>query len=821
MAKTFRRTGQVYQRHPINGAGDGVVSNAIAKQSGITGEVFSVSSGQGEGQRNRFWKGGGFFAPAANYLGRYVRIYNTPPDGGTLSTSRTGFRHEDQIARISAVDAGGDYVELEMMRFEDDSTLASLTVTIDIFAAADFTAASANFPALPHTSSDAGPVLHQVISLPNPTDKTLQVVPFVIGDRLSATSVRISDLFGLLNSIPTEAGLEWYLKDRPGYSMRDTFYQIARFVLDCGWTLVANRGRWLAGQTTGVQRMVMDDLVFFSDGEDSAKSMYLRMQLSHRNNANGGTTGLSEGGSTDTTNNAGISFALFPKWDPTVAPAGGSLDRGDGAGINAVCLQQGVSTAQNHHAGWDRQDGTSNQEPQWNPDASGGSFLPFTLNSVNLWNWRESWFAKNTQYTGFVAHPMKFPMGGTFHEVNYMMFGDKDEIALFMMQEGVGMSQILLGGLEPLPSQIQTSFFTTAPTRAGSNSIVRVGTQDPAALPSGPSYQVGDNLQLVGLQVNSPGHDWAGLAHVGEFIETAFIQAIGTVGAVGRITCIAKALFDVNDNDTFTIDDGEGNVVQFYYDTVGDAGGVGTQINISGDTTANDVAVSTQAAIAGSALNIAATVNGDFVELVHNTPNSAPTNVAIIESVGDPTFLVEGMEGSGYGITTDVLNNEYATGALTGEDPNPMFMAAPWHLTTTAFTAQNAVRLSNRARNGDVTYFDHNGQQNGQSDGHGFPAIWQPVPVEQIHELDPSSRTNRFGLVGFFVRDTSGNQWRGRSRYCHILSKKIRGGRFIRDRDGNYYFTVTPLQSRDQNDTTRETATIAIGPMPAALAVPA
>lgn len=823
MAKTFRRTGHVYQRHPT-GAPDGVISAPIAKESGITGEVFSVNSGQGEAQRKRFWKGAGFFLPATDYEGRYCRIYNTPPDGSNLSTGKTGFRHEDQIYLIKTVDGSGDFVELEGARFEDDSTLAALTVTMDVFAGATFTAASAVLPAEPHTSNDAGPVVHQSLVFPNPAAKKLSLVPFMIGKRLSATSVIISDLFGALDTIPTEASLEWYLKDRSAYSMRDMFYVMARFLLDAGWTLVQNRGRWLAGQSTGFQRINFDDMVFFSDGEDNAKSMYLRMTLHHRNNQGTTSADGAFGGTQDSTNDAGFSFALFPIWDPTIVHGGSNVDRNDGAGINALMIDPSITIQQNHHAAWDRNDGTSNGEPVWNPDqAAYGTAIPTTVGGTFSTPWRESFFQKNNAYftdasgSGFRPHPMKFPMGGTFHELDYVLFGDKDEVFFLIDQEGFGMNSIHMGSLEPLPSQIQHSFFTTAPVRSGANSVVRVGTQNPEALPSGPNYQVGDNLQLVGLRVD--GVDFAGLSHTGEFIETAFIQAIGTVGAVGRITCVAKALLQTDDSDDFTIDDGEGNVITFYYDTDGLGGGVGTAINVSGDTTANDVAISTQAAIAGSALNITATVNGDFVDLVHNTPNSAPTNVAIVESVTEATFLVEGMEGSGYGFTVDVLNNEYATGALAGEDPNPLFQAVPY-IFATPFASSNAVRVSNRARNGDVSYFDHNGQQNAQNDGHGFAADLTLMPYDSNFEIDPSVRTNRFGLLGVFVRDAAGSQWRGRLRYMHLLSKRVRRRRFVRDRDGNYYYTIPHNMAFETGMTLRRAHTYAIGPMPAGLAIP-
>lgn len=804
MPKTFRRTGHVYQRHPINGTPDGVISNPLPKET-ITGEVFSANTGTGESDRDKFFASGAFL-PAANYEGRYVRLHNTPPDGAATSDGRTGFRHEDQICRITSVDPSGDFVRLEGIRFEDDSTVAALDIKMDVFAAADFTAPSAIFPAEPHTNSDAGPVVHQVISLPNPANKTLQLVPFVIGRRASATEVRISDLFGILSTIPAESALEWFLKDRPAYSMRDLFYQFHRFLLDAGWTLVQNRGRWLAGQTTGQNKSYQDDVVYFSDGEDANKRLYLRMVFYHGNNNNNGT---------DTQQIVGFSWAMFSAWDKDFTPGAGNLDRGEGAGVNPLALQYQVSTGLHFFAGWDYPQNTSNQEPLWNADESEGSMMPFSSNSSHF----ESDWTKTAQYSNFYPHPLKFPMGGSMHELNYVMFGDKDEVWFWGINDGIGISHVGFGSLEPLPSQIQHSFVTTAKTFSGSNSIIRVGSQDPTSLPSGPSYQVGDNIQVVGQKVNA-GHDWELRSHTGEFIETAFIQAIGEVGAVGRIQCVAKALL-VDNTDNFTIDDGEGNNITFYYDVDGLGGGTGTAIDVSGDTTAADVATTTAGVLNASALNITFTPNGDVVDAIHNTVNSPATNVAMTEAVQDPGFSVVGMEGSGYGITTDVLNNDYEKGALAGEDPQPNFMAAPLNFSTPFDGSQtNTVRVSNRARHGNVTYFDHNGQSNGQSSGLGFGAVMQQAPVDNYNELDPSTRTNRFGLLGFFVRDTGGNQWRGRMRYLHMLSKRVRPYRFIRDRDGNYYYTIPPKQRRDGTITTLQTATLAIGPMPQGLAIP-
>ncbi len=789
MTKLFRRSGMVYQRHPINGPPDGTVSAPLPKVTG-TGSVFDVgTTGTAEADRDKLYSAG-FFSPAADFEGRYVLLQNTPKGNATNDSGIYGGRMENWIVRIASVDPSGDFVRLEGMRFEDPSTTISFTV----LAAADFTAASANFPAEPHTINDAGPVVHQVIVFPNPANKTLQIAPFPIGKRNSANSVRISDLYGVLGSFPTESSLEWYLKDRPAFSTFDLFKIIHQNILDTGWQLEQWRG------TNQVNEDTWDDIVYRSDGEDSRKKMTLRFGRFSQNN---------QGMGSDTNNTAGIEFAMFAAWDRSFVHINPAGQLQDGAGVNPLWYHFNVTSSSTHFwAGWFKDSNTSNQEPQWCADMTNGS--PFPDQDFDKWG----------DHDTFIEHPMGDPKGGSFVEYDYMFFGDKDEIHIFVFAEGRGVTALHLGSMEPLPSQIQVTPFTLqGSVTAGSNVVLRVGsTEDPANLSPGPSYQVGDNIQIVGQKVNSVDAD--GESHTGEFIESAFIQGIGPVGATGRINCVAKSLL-VDDVDSFTIDDGEGNIVTFYYNLDAVGGGTGTPIDVSGDTSAADVAASTAVAITGSLLNIAATLNGDGVNLLHNTPNSAATNVQITEAVNDPGFTVRGMEGSGFGITVDILQESYEKGALVGEDPQPMFIAAPLHYSTVYENNSGQVKVSNRSRHNDPTYRDHNGQNDARHlTFGGFTARLDRVPRTEVAQLDPSQRTGRFGLLGVIVNDVTGDQWRGRLRYYHVLSKRITNKRFIRDRDGQYYYVVPMLQRFNNNPDDTVGQPIAIGPMPQPMAIP-
>lgn len=118
-------------------------------------------------------------------------------------------------------------------------------------------------------------------------------------------------------------------------------------------------------------------------------------------------------------------------------------------------------------------------------------------------------------------------------------------------------------------------------------------------------------------------------------------QASGRIRAIDPIHLTDGQKIDIDDGDT---------IYEFEIDT--DAGGVGAgnvQVDTSSATTKALLATAIANAINGSAITITATANGEWVDLVHDTPGVVG-NVPIVQSMeggGDVpyTFDVQGMDG--------------------------------------------------------------------------------------------------------------------------------------------------------------------------------
>jgi len=117
--------------------------------------------------------------------------------------------------------------------------------------------------------------------------------------------------------------------------------------------------------------------------------------------------------------------------------------------------------------------------------------------------------------------------------------------------------------------------------------------------------------------------------------------------ALCRIDCVAKALL-TDETDQFTLyyrnDPAPSIVTVFEYDTEGDGadGGGDVAIDVSGDVTAEEVAVTTAAAIfAAAGFNLAPTVVGASVFVYHGFPGRV---LPATEAVDDETFRLLNLE---------------------------------------------------------------------------------------------------------------------------------------------------------------------------------
>lgn len=132
------------------------------------------------------------------------------------------------------------------------------------------------------------------------------------------------------------------------------------------------------------------------------------------------------------------------------------------------------------------------------------------------------------------------------------------------------------------------------------------------------------------------------------------------VAATGDLTFPVQA--DIIDGETVVLDDGVHPAITFHMDQTGTyvpGGGydaTNIQVDISGDITANDVAVTAKAAIdaaTGAAFEITAgALAVDTIPLSNTAANGAVGNVAILETVVDAAMLVNGMD-SGISASVD------------------------------------------------------------------------------------------------------------------------------------------------------------------------
>lgn len=114
--------------------------------------------------------------------------------------------------------------------------------------------------------------------------------------------------------------------------------------------------------------------------------------------------------------------------------------------------------------------------------------------------------------------------------------------------------------------------------------------------------------------------------------------------ASGTITCVAKA--DLVDTDYMTLNDGIIGANLFEFDTAGDGVTSGrVQVDVSGDTTAADVAATLKAAIDATFPTLSVVDNLDgTLSLTHKVLGTVG-NQAMTENVADGGFAVTGMSG--------------------------------------------------------------------------------------------------------------------------------------------------------------------------------
>ncbi len=801
MTLTYVNSRHVFQRSP-RGAPDGATSNPLARLAG-TGGVISVAS---ETDRTRISDAGNPFTPQADFVDRLITLTSTPPASGAAGTRK----FENWTFRITAVDPGGNWVELEGCRFEDAGT----GVNYVVHAACDFASASAAFPAdeaPAATRTVAGPSQYKAIHIRGATNEELNRMGWMVTGRNSATSLRISSTFpNNMNTFPAETNLEWFFRDPPALTEEQVYKRMHQCLLTAGYQVYQFRGR---NDGVGAGRFVVHDIIYLSTGEDGRKRQFLRMAAYNRGNS---TFGPNPGG-IDSQGHKGIDLAWFSAWDRDFVNGAGV---NPGNGINPTKDHDGTTANGNWAAAADSLN-SANTDLGISPSTPNNSALGFYV------NWGSPNHATPANQSSR-ENEFGTPAGGDSVEVDIVFLGDLEGGIFYLMTEGFGHSFISFGNLAPRPGAQETIMAINDAVTNGVNVELRVGgspsslTDDgvnPQSPPSGPAYRVGDRIQIVGQTVN-PGITPA-TSDSGERIESSIIQSFpGLRAARGQIGVVATA--NLSAGETQTVDDGQGNVDIYEWRPAGGAASGGNiAVDLTGLVTADQVRDQfISVATASGTANIAVSNGGaGLVDLLHGTAGGVG-NVALANSVSDPGYTNVGMRGGGYSVVVNQLLNDYGVGALVGEDPQGQYFLRFPH-EAAHFTAEGSFILSNRANFGDATYRDHNGPAAAAC---GFEAYAVPGPLDAFAGVAPNRATGRHTFFPLTASDPTGAALRGDARHIRVGGARLAAFRHTPDPNNQYWLTLPVLtRSMATNSTGAEIALnpvamrIALGPMPAGM----
>lgn len=794
MTLTYRNTFRSYQKHP-RGSPDGATSAAQARVTSSTGE-FIVTD---ENTRKRLYDTT-VSAFDSSYIGRLVTIRNTPPSSGTAGTKRM----ENWTFRIVNYDTvAGDWVELEGVRFE----VAGTGVQYVIHASCTFTAASALFPTDESPNAirtNSGPVVWQAINIRGATNTELNLIGWTITQRNSASSVKISDPYDMLQTFPVESSLKWELRDPPAYTMEDLYKKIHRFMVTCGWTVWQSKGR---NNGVGANAFIVHDTIYFSDGEDGKKRMYLRFVAF--NNGSDSAGGTSSG-------SAGFDWAMFSYWDRDYANAAAY---NPGNGVNPLS-DHGNTTSTTQFAAVEQVTTHTGSGTMWNRNRTSTCMS-------NSEDWSSTNHATSTKQR-FRANNLNTPEGGWLSRKNYVFFGDKDEIQLYV-NTGVGNEHIGFGSLEKRIGANPVVFQTTAPLTAGSNVVIPIAAAnnintdvDPTSTSIMP-YKIGDRIQIVGNRI-AASSIVANTSETGEMVASMVINLFpGLQAATGSITTIAGASHV--DGETFTIHDGTTSYT-FEFDSNASVGGGNTAVSITGAPSADVMRDRIITAINGTAINITASNGGaGLVTLTHDT-TGANGNRVITETVANAGFVVVGMRGGGYTIRVATLNDSYATatgGCLLGEDPQPnFFLKLPREAVdgTTLWDNTTVYRVGNSPNFAHATYRDHNGPTNTAKGFNmsGRITLGNPYLVNSW----PNQMSSRFGMFKLQACDNTNDQVRGTSKYFRVAHSRLGVFAHVKDQNNQFYI-VLPVGNlgvgvNDYATTNAAAPVMTLGPMPEGMA---
>lgn len=800
MAFIFRRTKQRYQQ-----GNDGVLSNAQAQVTGTAGQCFNANTGTNNGDRNKFYTTERTFT--SSDLGRYIQLSGSPPTAAATGIGNN--RHDSVPFRIIEV-ITANLIRLEGATFQDAGTSISWT----LMAAVQFTSSSATFPA--NSISGAGPVVNQSISLPNPvsTQRELKLVPWIVGRRIDATNLLISDWTGLVTTFPTASSLSWFLHDRQALNRYDLGIMILRFMLAAGWSTLGSQATGSVIIPAGGQSAIADGkvvriwdgtqkLIFeFNTGSAGAGHILVPMTASDSQatvlasfvstvNSQSGfkITAVNNGTTTinaSTTAGKAVLYATAANNDTSdtqhpfnviasFAPANGG-DETVGVAPYTVFTNPNLSADVNDPIT------TDTVTPFVVAGMSGGQhrgqYRGRQLNGGAFGNERDVIYFSEGEAGSDGSNPKR--MWARIVEVEgYTHVSSVDTAVLgfdFAMWQGWspefsnGASVTVGNGINPCRTSSSGTSNGFARHATVNNSVDNVG---PCWGPNSANQSCFNSSESVAdlnvLRIRGGGLSTHDYVFCGDKDEVHLMVMIETVGA--------------NWQSFGAIQEVQQNSRRFVLRTAVTSGS-NKVLNIG---PVNPQALSPPYQI-GDVIQIAGT----------QVLSGAPVGGERVETATITAFGTTGTDNLDYTITVNALSGaSYAIGTMVGEEAMPIFTDIGPHGTT--FGSTNELLFGNSSQANIATHLDYSGGVSSSAITSqtlmgflgvgGLGTLGTNTPVD----VAPNRRGGRWGIVPLVLRNTANGEFRGRLRYFFYVPPRLANWQWVEDRNGNWYMVVPEI----------------------------
>jgi hypothetical protein len=794
----------IIQNHTVNTAANGTW---VIKY--LTATTFSLNTSVGVGvggatgtispcdetKRDYFYIPSGYSFASAD-IGRLVKITNSPQPAsspqGTGATAGTK-KYDNWVFRIANV-ISSTLIQLEGVRFEDQSTAGSGTVNWTLMACAQFTSSESgvSFSSDP-VAGTGGSCIDRDLSIPFPSSSNvlLKYTAWRIGSVLDSTDIIINDWTGNVQSFPTGSSLTWILHDRQAITYEDLYMKIHRWKFACGWTV---KGAKATGTIVAGASPVSGDWITIWDG--------LQRRTWEWNNSTPGTnhTAVAFVAANANTNATNLAAAINGTGQLTAVAVGSTVTvtgniayarsntltyTNSGSSANSFGTITGMTGGADPGQFRGRNNGITTAAGQVN-DGLMQDIIYFSSGELEPSN-------PKRMFLRFI----KYNTNSTGNGLSSVMGFDWAHFQGWNAAYNNGTTHNPGNGINPLKNPFDSNFGI----RGASSATVAPTSGISSSNPGWGQYS-GSSGTLSSVFIN---------ASLGEGYAEGLANGFGVFGGE-QIGIDYVLIGDKDELQLYAEIDGSGasyigmgsvkevnqNSQRFMVKAAATAGS-SVQINVGPNL---DPAGVVSPRDGGTAITIPYQV-GDELQTAGLTVNaSPPTGGAFIESgsitaTGNVAASATNPDGQNFYIQVATLNKSYAVGDIVGEEAMPMYFYYGPHALSVG--TSGTVRFQNAAQNNDATFFDwDNTGTTSTTDGFdgvdGFGTIGSNV----ITELNPNHRGGRFGLVPISMRNTNQGEFRGTMRYFWIMTDRLGTWRWIVDRSGNFYYIVPFLHRQFQ-----------------------